>query len=269
MLKFNGKKIEVKKFPNGESLIDFASYSTMTRQSRHTIELYFENNEDLINLLMVKRYLDENTNIQSVLIIKYMPYSRMDRPINNFVFTLKYICEFINQLNFYKIYIHEPHSYVCVALLKNCEYGLTTVSVTEKAMSMMNFDKNKDFILFPDAGSQKKYSELFLGYKTIVGYKRRNLQTGNIDSFEVICDDNLNKGNVLIVDDLCSKGGTFLATAKTLQNNNVGDIYLAVTHLENNVLKGELPKNNLLKGIFATNSIYTEKIFDKLTILDI
>lgn len=272
MILVNNKEIVITKFPNMESLIDFSQINTSIGDKRPmNVTLIFEDNEDLINLMFVKKHLDQIfKNIDKLLVIRYMPYSRMDRQINNFAFTLKYISEFINYLDFNEVYVHEPHSDVTPALLNNCTYVLTSVRIVEEAMDEISFNKDNDYILFPDAGAQKKYIDMFKGFKTIIGFKHRNLQTGNIESFDVLCDNDLDGAKVLIIDDLCSRGGTFLATANALQDKNAGDIYLAVTHLENNVLTGSLPTSDLIKGVFAMRGgIYTEKVFDKLTMVNV
>ena len=63
---------------------------------------------------------------------------------------------------------------------------------------------------------------------------------------------------VLIVDDICSRGGTFYTIAKQLINRfgeNI-DIYLAVAHCETNVFNGELIKDNSpIYKIFTSDSI--------------
>ena len=83
--------------------------------------------------------------------------------------------------------------------------------------------------------------------------------------------------NILIVDDICSRGGTFYYSAKALKEYGVGDIYLYVSHLENSVHDGDMIKSGLIKKVFSTNSIYRKKIgadglevnADKIEILDI
>ena len=46
--------------------------------------------------------------------------------------------------------------------------------------------------------------------------------------------------NVLIVDDLCSRGGTFIEASKKLKAQGAEKISLLVAHCENNVFTGEL-----------------------------
>ena len=63
--------------------------------------------------------------------------------------------------------------------------------------------------------------------------------------------ENFQGKNILIIDDLCIYGGTFLKLAEILSIKNCGAIYLAVSHITVN------PDNNLFKSfdcIYTTNS---------------
>ncbi len=270
MIEINGKEFEITKFPNGESLLDFKDFSIDSREGVR-VTLYFGNNEDLINLMFIKKHLDSHFRYKKkLLILKYMPYSRMDRPINDFAFTLKYVCEFINGLKFDSVYVSEPHSYTSIALLDNCTYGLTSVDVAKKAMDVIGFSKNKDYIMFVDAGAQKKYSEYFKDYNIVIGHKKRNLQTGAIEELNLVGCSSLKESKILIVDDLCSRGGSFLWASESIVELGTDDIYLAITHLEKNVLTGTLPSSELVKKIFIpSDSVYTGKAFKKLNFVDI
>ena len=64
--------------------------------------------------------------------------------------------------------------------------------------------------------------------------------------------------DILIVDDICSYGGTFLHSAKKLKEFGANKIYLYVSHCENSILKGQLMSSGLIERVFTTNSIFTE-----------
>lgn len=269
MIKLNGKILETGRFPNGETYVK-PELESVIETGEAWIDLHFECNDDLINLLMLRHHLYKKApGTDAYLTIMYMPYSRMDRQIDPFAFSLEYIAMFINSMVFTHALVLEPHSDVTMDLLTRATYELTTIKVVEHTMKDIGFDKEKDYILYPDMGAQKRYKNQFNGFKSLVGNKERDLQTGEIISFEVDGDEDLNGANVIICDDLCSRGGTFLATASVLQDRNVGDIYLAVTHLENTVNAGGLPSSDLVKGVYATDSIYTDEQFDKLKIVEV
>ena len=103
--------------------------------------------------------------------------------------------------------------------------------------------------------------------------KNRDWKTGQIKSLSVLGEtDDIAGKDVLIIDDICSKGGTFYHSAKALKDLGVNDIYLYVSHLENAVHEGDMIKSGLIKQIFTTNSIYRPSLApyenaDKITII--
>jgi len=276
MIKLNGEEFKEKKFPNGESLVDFAN-SNECRRERIDVEYYFDGDASLIQLMFIKKELDYiNKNAKINLYIKYMPYARMDRRMEEFAFTLKHVCDFINELNFNKIIVDEAHSDMTLGLLNDSYQNLTSLKVLEKAMFDIKFDFEKDYIVLPDTGAEKRYLKPLqkCWIKNImVGVKNRDLQSGNIISFDLLGTNDMRGGRAIIIDDLCSKGGTFLATAQKLKERNCSEIYLAIAHLEDNVHTGDLPKSDLIDGVYATKSIYTadkfNKKFDKLTLIEV
>ncbi|MEL2361112.1 phosphoribosyltransferase family protein, partial [Klebsiella pneumoniae] len=62
--------------------------------------------------------------------------------------------------------------------------------------------------------------------------KKRNMGDGQLSGFEVFTDSLENK-TCIIVDDICSRGGTFMGIAKALKDKGAKDIYLIVSHWEN------------------------------------
>ena len=105
----------------------------------------------------------------------------------------------------------------------------------------------------PDAGAAKKYGEAEGINNPIIGNKHRN-EEGRITSYELL---NFVEGTkkVIIRDDICSYGGTFVAAAKELRKRGVEEIILVVTHCENNILKGEV--FDYIDRVFTTDSILT------------
>ena len=61
---------------------------------------------------------------------------------------------------------------------------------------------------------------------------------------------------MLIVDDICSRGGTFTAMAKALRDAGAGDIRLYISHCENNIFSGSILTDGLISHVYTTGSIY-------------
>ena len=86
----------------------------------------------------------------------------------------------------------------------------------------------------------------------------RNFATGEIIDHELVITGMAAPERVLIVDDLCSRGGTFYSMANQLLQRfgERVDIYLAVGHCEKNVFNGELVKDSSpIRTIFTSDSI--------------
>lgn len=255
MIHVNYEPVEFTTFPNGETKMNAESFVTnLSKDKLDIVSFKYENDGDLIRLLFVKEILDMYHS-KAVLVILYMPYSRMDRSENGSPFTLKYVTKFINNLSFHEVVVLEPHSDVTPALIDNCEVKYPTDYLLEKAMEEQDFEqKNKgDYLFFPDAGAQKRYHAN--GWKNLVGYKHRNFETGEIESFQVVGQIPDQPFRAIIVDDLSSYGGTFVASAEQLRKLGATEIYLVVGHAEENILKGKIFETDLIDKVYTTNSI--------------
>jgi ribose-phosphate pyrophosphokinase len=278
MIKVNGKEVEFIQFPNGETKLVEESIEKGVALMFPKISFKYQDDSDLIKLMFVKNYLDSLGGIGGeTLTIYYMPYSRMDRSENNSAFTLKYIANFINYLNFERVRVVEPHSDVTPALINNVKPLYIGFDLLPIVMDSIGFNKNKDYIFFPDAGAGKRYASL-KGFKQLVGHKHRDFQTGEIKSLKVVGElpEFPENSKVLIVDDLSSYGGTFLHSAKALKHIGFDKVYLQVAHAEDSIFDGQLFKTDFVDGIYTTNTILSKngiwlnKQYDsKLTVFDI
>lgn len=253
MLIYNNKKVEFTTFPNEETTIKNIDELTEGENNK-TVVFKFENNGSLIELLLLKSHLDNIQREATILEILYMPYSRMDRTENGSVFTLKYVSNLINSMNFKHVYIHEAHSDVSLALINNSENVPTTLKLLEKVLKDESFSDD-DYIMFPDAGAAKRYHGL--SGNVLIGLKNRDFATGRITNLELHGNFNGKGKKAVIADDLSSYGGTFVRSAQALREQGVEEIHLVVTHAENVVFKGELFDH--IDKLHTTNSILSEE----------
>ena len=238
MINLNGEKVNIKKFPNGESLISSENLK-IKYDSINMIKLKFENDEDITHLLFLKGHLDE-LRVKCSLEIAYMPYSRMDRTEGMTVFTLKHLCKLINSLDFEKVSIYEPHSDVCVALLDRVKVIDMSKLLTEQLLQDINLSEEDLYIVYPDAGAAKRYGKQIEYEKVLTASKERDFKTGYIKKLDIIGTTQSKEFKAIIVDDLCSKGGTFILTASKLREMGATEIYLVVTHCEDTIFSGDI-----------------------------
>ena len=103
---------------------------------------------------------------------------------------------------------------------------------------------------------------------SVFGIKNRNWETGNIEGLSVSGNTELiSNSNILIVDDICSKGGTFYHSANKLKELGAKNIYLFVTHCENTILEGNLLNGDLIKKVYTTDSLFNKE-HEKIGILE-
>lgn len=267
MIYLNNKPLTLTEhFPNNELNIkagDIAAHTAIG--GNNIIAFKYQSDEDLIKLMFVKKHLDSMSNngideTKSMLRMLYFPYERMDRGEKFSVFTLKMVADFINWLGFTSVEITEPHSDVLPALVDRCFVRYPTIEMLPAVLGMIGFDYESDFIYYPDAGAAKRYGKMTNLPNELVGHKIRDFKTGVIKSLAVIGGEGktLNKRKVLMIDDLCSRGGTFIMGAERLKEMGVDQVYLLVGHCENTVFDGDIPSSDIVKRVFTTNSILTK-----------
>lgn len=250
MVKINGQIVGNECYPNNERILFSIDEYDTTHPIR--IDFIYETDIDISVLIMYKRYLDDiYPENKKVLHMKYIPYSRMDRRIEGYIFSLKYFCQTINDLNFDKVIVLDPHSNVSTALLDRCcEYSIS---------SHINYilrNEEIDYIFYPDAGAMKRYSEILnFPVNYFFGNKKRDLTNGDILKYELVNAPDLKGKTVLIIDDLCSKGGTFMASSSEIKANGASEVLLYVTHCELSIYKGSLLTSDLVNKIYTTDSL--------------
>lgn len=277
MIKVQGEVVEINKFPDGTPRINVDINKIEEHEYRGShyifVEWWYENNEEVFYLMLIKRHLDSNfTDVNYELIMPYTPNARMDRvKSDDEVFTLKYFCEFINSLNFTAVTIVDAHSNVSPALLNNC-YNKDPKGYIEKVIENIS---DEVILYFPDAGAAKRYSELFPDMLYCYGEKKRDWKTGEILGLDIRNNGiDLNGKTILMIDDIIAYGGSLFYSANALKEVGVDKIYAYATHTENSILdreKGTLIKsleNNTVERLFTTNSLFSGK-HDKITVLEV
>ena len=243
-------------FPDGTKLLKF----TPAYGADYRIVWLYDNDEELFQLIALTKHI-KSKGCKVWLTLPYVPNARMDRVKNSDeVFTLKAFAETINWLGFEGVTICNPHSTVSEALFDRVEVDFSCV--VQDVKNIVDGAYNKiDVIYFPDEGACKRYSDLlsFLKLPVAFGIKKRDWQTGKILGIDIAGYDDLKGKNVLMVDDICAYGGTFYYSACALKDKGAKDISCYVTHLEKSVMdkeKGKLIQGDLIKTIYATNSIF-------------
>ena len=255
MIKVNGVEIKQGHFPDNTLLMKFPTGDDFSYgHGAIEVEWLYENDAELFALICVKRHLDRSfANPHMVLNMPYIPHARMDRvKSDEDVFTLKYFCEVINSLHFDTVLVRDAHSNVSLALLENVQ----EMPITDYVLDAIYLSK-ADALFFPDEGAMKRYSGEF-NIPYAFGMKKRDWKTGNILGLDLVNSENIVGKNVLLVDDICSKGGTFYHSAKALKAAGAKSVSLYITHCEKTIAHGDLPTSQLVDHVYTTRSILSE-----------
>lgn len=240
LMLLNGQSLQIDHFPNGELRVspEILEQLVTAKDQMQLLTLRFETNEDLVVLLLLSQWLREEGFKSQALYMPYMPYSRMDRKVGRHLFSLQYITSFINAMHFEKVYVLEAHSQVTLALIDNVISLSYVNKLVQLAMNDMGFDEQLDVIVFPDKGAEERYRGAFpSNFRILYGEKIRDFDTGEVLELNVKGDGKAIR-KALSVDDLVSRGTTFLQLAKACEALGIHDISLAVTHTENNLYSG-------------------------------
>lgn len=216
------------RFPNGE--LNLPVEGLDIRLVNH-IKFVYDDDSDFLKLALVKGLIDD-MNGTAMLYMTYMPYSRMDRPNGHYAVSLKAVAKMINNMDFEYVTIREPHSPATVDLIDNCLVDNWCQAHVNHTINLGNYDS----IFFPDAGAMKRYDMPNI-MPIAIGSKTRDFLSGNINGLKIIGE--VGK-NVLIVDDLCSRGGTFIEGSKELKKMGAEKVSLLVAYVEDNVFTGDV-----------------------------
>lgn len=269
MIKINGYPAQISYFPDGTFLIKENVYEWAEEFKTRSVcfEWYFENNAELLALQFLAWHFQDHGMITR-LYMPYIPNARMDRVKKpEDVFTLKYFARIINSIGFEKVRVVDPHSAVSEALIDRLEI-VDASKYIQTVLEVLSHEPGILQVVFPDEGAEKRYvgfipAEVPISY----GMKVRDWSTGFILGLELHGASVAEADKVLIIDDICSYGGSAYYTAKHIKAvNPEAKIYFYVTHCENSVLEGkfgekEVPllDTGLIEALYTTGDILTKE----------
>ena len=212
-----------------------------------TVEMTLANPTDLLMMVLVASTLRQHGYQQVNLDIRYLLGARMDRAISSQEpFTLQSIAGIINSCGFSKVRILDVHSEVATRLIRNSTNILPYATV-QHAITATQAVR----LVIPDKGAVPRVEALQRRvkgyYSTIRCSKVRDVATGNLTGFTVDNCPSHDIEEVIILDDICDGGGTFVGLAEELRKRSATKVYLFVTH-------GIFSKGLPLKGV---DKVYT------------
>jgi ribose-phosphate pyrophosphokinase len=224
MIYVNGAPLKVTLFPDNTSQVWNVPQLDIPDTNWVHIVWEFQHEGEFMHLAQLKALLDAK-NFRSALRIKCLPYARQDKAITNeTTFALTPFAYLLNTLQFEEIIINDPHSEIAIKMIYNSR-AVYPIYEVEKVMETTE----STVMCFPDKGAVTKYSKLYARPYTW-GEKVRDQSTGKILKYELANPSSIHEENVLIVDDICDGGATFILLAKELLTYGAENVNLFVTH---------------------------------------
>ena len=224
MIYLNNKLINVTIFPDKTSQVWKIDMENMDGYN-DTIRWEFDNEGEFMHLVqlvtLIRAYTFNNTEL--VLQLPYLPYGRQDKSVSNDqTFALRSFMRQLSHLNFSSIEVLDPHSNVVESCMPN-----VVSKFPAKEIYMALGSCRPDLIVYPDLGALDRYSKQ-IDYPSISASKSRNQQTGYIENIKVNGD--VKGKSILLVDDICDFGNTFILLTKKLLSKGAKEVNLYVTH---------------------------------------
>lgn len=230
MIKINGHKINVTMFPDGTSQVWKQSPKVLSALDEEVwnFEWIFENEGEIFQIyqFMCLAAGLEKDPVETTLYTPYLPYARQDKAFSNeSCFALR-VLEDILLEQFDKVIVFDAHN----PDFFNGDhklYDFVNILPTEKVRAIVA-EHGVDAIVFPDKGARTRYGGL-IDLPSFYADKVREQLTGEILglTFEVPPPEG---ANILVWDDLCDGGRTFIELSKILQPLAPKDLTLYVSH---------------------------------------
>lgn len=259
------------KYPDGGiyASIDKSILTNETISFTERINSY----EDLFYIKSIKDIFDNNKVKHVELTIPCMFQQQHDRRFEkNQSFELKLVCDFINSCNFSQVNVFHPHSDVTAALLNNIHVIDNTEFIKDVLYDIQYHVGTPStgelpILLSTDAGSYKWINKMadvleFTG-EVYSAAKSRDQYSHKLT--QVIDRQDFGGRDILVVDDLCVFGGTFVGLAKLLKERNVGKLYLAVSHMT--VKNPNIELETLYERVYCTNSKFDDYQLNNLKVI--
>lgn len=174
---------------------------------------------DSHDLLTVMMWAEATANVaRNVLLLPYLPYARADKGKPR---AASVIAELIDSLALDQIITLDPHSPFMTDYFHDMATPLTIYPV-ERIIARELGNRGDHYshpyvgVIAPDAGAHDRAARAakVLGVPMYQAGKTRNQETGELTGFT--CEPVPEEGKLLVVDDICDGGGTFIGLAEAM-----------------------------------------------------
>lgn len=206
MITLNGHQVTPTLFPDKTSQV-WKLPERILNYKENKIFWEFENEAELFHLAQLCQLLD-NYRGEKHLYVPYMPYGRQDKEVGNGAcFARSTFLSILLTLGLDSITTIDAHS----------ETPGVNSLYPSAAISQAVVGTKATHVCFPDSGAEKRYK---VELPCIILGKDRDQATGEIRGLKHMLsfDPPARWGRILIVDDICDGGRTFIEAAKLLHS---------------------------------------------------
>lgn len=229
-----GKQYDSFCYPAGESQVRLRPDAIKELGSANEVRVWatIGSHDWLIELAMLMDAIGRRSeDLKISLILPYLPYARADRRFTDGdCFGLKVFGNTVDMMFANRVVTLDVHSPTAVRQIVGLQ-NISPLPIMEQICAELGGDTT---ILLPDAGAAR-YDFRSFGVRVRQCEKVRDAATGKLSGFVV--PKNINTGRVLVVDDICDGGGTFLGIADELDR-----VY----------------KTRLKKSLYVTHGIFSQ-----------
>lgn len=192
------------------------------------------NSDDLFILMQLSDIVNRR-GLSCTLYVTYLLAARTDRLFSwNTSFTLKIVMDVLKSFNS-EIMILDPHSDVANRLSGNKVYEISFVNMLINYTDIFD-DSDNIVIVAPDEGAKDRLEHIVTSSifrNPIVYCSKTRDENGKVTEVKVKSESPIQvskKTRLVIIDDLCDGGGTFMAIAPELKKYEAKEVDLVITH---------------------------------------
>lgn len=246
--------LDLKVWSGGEVSVRIANPAEVAISKSLTIVAdLFDSDGVMCLVMLVDAIRNINSKAKITLTMPYVPYARQDRVCNaGEAFGIKVFANIINSLGLNRVHVIDPHSSVTPDLINNCVATPLSELLDDFGSEYWDF-----VVVAPDAGAVKRAEGVakHLNCPIVYAEKTRDQLTGRITGGRLdLAGVDCSGKDLLVVDDICDGGRTFVALAKMIDDE----------------LKRSNASLNLLvsHGIFSQGADVLTDVYDNVFVIN-
>lgn len=228
-------KVPFELYPGGEVRLGVIHRDLLKNTEKVVARL--ESNDAIMALCQLVDVFHQEKFEVPDLVMPYIPYARQDRAktevAGNQSVSALVFADILNSMGWPRVTVIDPHSDVSWQAIENVRViDRLTLSKWILESSLFKGLLPSPLILAPDAGAASVCKKIADYYKLpfAEARKHRNMATGQLGGVIGLTGEPLLEKDVLIFDDICDGGRTFINLEQEVRREKPKSVHLVVTH---------------------------------------